>query len=533
MNHRLVGTLVLACTGVACRAAPAMESPPPGPRAPSLRSEPVVTVAVAREAEGIRAVFDLPRPMSTVRLQASPAVRRDAWRLTTARARLAGDTVTSDRPLRRFEIWIPPDSAEVDRVYPSVHRVGRGVAIYGPALVVAGIETRVVLRPGPGEIAIPEVDAVRGYAYLGPADTLTEGDGFQLVAGESAAPWLVEVVRDETAAALAYYRKHLARAGRRPTILISADSPGPIGYRGDASDTAVISLRFFDPRWKQADPAAAAQLAAFVWHEAFHLWNGQSAAGVPAWLHEGGAEYAAIVAAVDTGALTQESGIEQVSRHLGRCRAAVGDRSLVTAELSGRAIYSCGVALEWVADVEARASSQGRRDVFAIWRDLLERGAGGGYSLDDLRAVTGPTAAAMLDEEGPGRWDRVVRALSAHGPQVTQTVDDDGYRAAALQHLMAQHCTGGHGFFTEATFLRLDTRDTCGPLSGNPEVVAIGGKDLFRAPEAAFRVVRRACQARGVVTLQRRRGKALRVACARPLERPVGLRILSAPALAR
>ena len=506
-------------------AQPAVE---PGPR-PS-----AVIVTVSPHSDGVRAVYELPEPTDRVVLVKSDAVRRDAWRVVTAGVRLLDGALVGDRPRVSFEVVIPPDSAERDRVYPSLHRVGEGVAIYGPALLVDGIETRVVLRPGAGEVAIPEREAERGYAWMGPAGAVQQGERFRLVDGGLAAPWIGEHVSREAATALAYYERKLERRGRAPTFLVSTQSTGLRDYRGDASENGVISLRFFDPRWNARNPSAAASLATFVRHELFHLWNGRVAPRTPPWLYEGGAEYAAIVAAVDAGALTHEKGIEQVSFHVESCRAALGDRALAGFELSGPQIYWCGVALHWIADTEARASSKGQRDTFAIWRDLLRPGDDHPYTLEDLRAVTGPTVAAMLDDEGPERWPRIAAALTKYGATVTDAIEDRGWRAATLQHLLAEHCAGGRrGFYTEADFVRLDTPSDCGPLTGNPELVEVGGAKLMKAPQKAFEALRRACKEGGSVTLGTRGGVKLRVACTRPPVLPVRLAVLGAPPLGR
>lgn len=500
--------------------------------APAASTSAVVTVTP--HEDGVRAVYELPQATQRLALARSDALRRDEWRVVGAGVRLVGDTLVADQPRSTFEVVIPPDSQERDRVYPSLHRVGGGVALYGPALGLEGIDTELVLRPAAGGVAIPEQGAERGYAWLGPGETVTRGDGFRLVAGESVAPWLVEHVRREAALTLAYYERELERAGRAPTFLVSMQSTRAGGYRGDASGTAVVSLRFFDPRWNEPDPGAAADLARFVRHEAFHLWNGDPAPHAPAWLHEGGAEYAAIVAAVDAGALTHEKGLEQVSYHLEHCRAALGERALASAQLSGSQIYWCGVALQWIADMEARAGSGGERDTFAIWRDLLGRGGDLGYSLGDLRAVTGATAAAMLDDEGPGRWARLADALAGHGVTIRDAVDDDGWRSATLQHLLAQHCQSGRrGFYTEADFVRLDTPEGCGALTGNPEISLVAGASIIEAPRKAFEAVRGACEAKRTVALTTRAGKSLVVACTQPLEPPVRWTIVAAPQLGR
>jgi hypothetical protein len=422
---RCLGAIAAACLACGPQASGPIPAPSGGPAtAEATPASTAATVIVSIHADGARIVYELPEASARVVLVQSDAVRRDEWRIIGAGMRLEGGAIVSDAARTSFELVIPPDSIEVDRVYPSLHRVGGGIAIFGPALLVQGVETRIVLRAGAGEVAIPETGAELGYAWLGPAAAVTQGQGFRLVADDSVAPWLVEHVRREAEVALDYYGRKLERPGRAPTILVSMQRTMEGDYRGDASKTDVISLRFFDPRWSEPDPAAAASLATFVRHEAFHLWNAGGASGAPAWLHEGGAELAAIVASVDAGALTHDQGIEQVSWHLERCRAALGNRPLVGADLSGAQIYACGVALHWVADTEARTS---QRDTFAIWRELLQRGENDGYTLEDLRAVTGPAVALMLDGEGPDRWVALASALSQHGATITDAGDDRGF----------------------------------------------------------------------------------------------------------
>lgn len=392
---------------------------------------------VTPHEDGARVVYELAEATDRVALVRGEALRRDEWRVETAGVRLVDDVLLSDVPRTRIEVVIPPDTVEVSRVYPSLHRVGRGVALYGPALLAEGIDARFELHPGAGGVAIPKEGAERGYVWLGPADAVIQGERFRMVAGESVPPWLVERVRGEVEAALAYYERKLERSGRAPTILASMQQTMAGDHRGDASDTAVISLRFFDPRWNDFDPDAAADLAKFVRHEAFHLWNANTASRTPPWLHEGGAEYAAILAAVDAGALAHDEGAWNLSTRFERCNAALGGRALATAELSGLEIYWCGVALQWIAEAEACGHSQGQRDFFAIWRDLLRRGEHGGYSLADLREITGPAVAAMLDVEGPERWSRISQALAPYAARSNDDTDDRRWRLAELQRQLA------------------------------------------------------------------------------------------------
>ena len=165
-----------------------------------------------------------------------------------------------------------------------------------------------------------------------------------------------------------------------------------MAFHGDVTDNQVIFLRFHGPKWDEPDPRAGSRVATFVRHEAFHLWNRVQEPDAPPWLHEGGAEYAAIVAAVDGGRLTQDQGMEQVAYYVGRCRAALGAEPIAELPAKGSAVYACGVTAQWLADLEARSVTDGDRNTFTLWQDLLtiadtrkaETAAPSGYGVLDF-----------------------------------------------------------------------------------------------------------------------------------------------------
>lgn len=164
-----------ACSATPDPAGPAAALDPAGVAPAAAASEATLAAVVVRVSpheRGARAVFELPEAARSVPLLQSDAVARDAWRVVTPGVRLVDGVVTSADPITRFEVVIAPDPVEVDRVYPSLHRVGKGVAIYGPSLLVAGVDTRVVLRPAAGGIAIPEREA--GAKLTDTADAVIE-----------------------------------------------------------------------------------------------------------------------------------------------------------------------------------------------------------------------------------------------------------------------------------------------------------------------------------------------------------------------
>lgn len=525
----LLGVLV---TLAACKPA----TPPPEKAPPTSVTQPATDarVELVPDGDALRARFTLPEPVTALSFAAVDHVRRDAWSMVTAQLELRGEGIEGEAPFDRFELLLRPDPREHDRVYPAVTRIGTGHAVYGPALVVAGMDTSASLRVDDETVVIPPPDALEGYVYVGPPDAVVERAGVTLVGTGTVAPWLGDAIATEATDSLSYYTTRLGRPVRTPTIFVSGQSPGPMGFHGDVTPNSVIFVRFHGDRWATPDGGATERVAKFVRHEAFHLWNGNNCADAPPWVHEGGAEYAAIVAAVHAGVSTQQRGLEEIGSHVTRCRRALGDGSFSEVPPHGSLVYNCGVTLQWVADVEARARSNGTSNVFTLWRTLLEGTDGSPcYTVDDLRRHTGPMVAMLLDDEVDARWEQLREELERAGVVVSEAPNDADFRSATMNHLLGQACGDGpRGYWTESGFLRLDTGDHCGPLSDGPEVVGAEGRSLFGESAQVFESVRARCEAEQDVRVRLRTGGEVSVPCRGSPSRPVVFNVASAPPLA-
>ena len=491
-------------------------------------------MAVSPADGGLRVRLEFGAPVREVAFARTENVRRDAWQVVAGGLSLEGGVLRGARAVTKVELLVLPDPEEHDRVFPSLTRVGGGLALYGPALLVSGYQARLEVEPGPGAIAWPERDALAGYLYVGPAREVSERGGLRVIGGDSVPRWLADAISEEAVTALATYQEALGRAVDAPALIVTDDAPGPMPLHADVTDNAIVFLRFHGPTWAEPDAGRAREIARLVRHEIFHLWNRSPRPGTPPWLHEGGAEYAAIVAAVQSKVLSEEQGVEQVSFHLARCRRALGERSMTELERGGPAVYHCGVTLQWLADLQARRESGGARSTFSLWSELLARADGGGYSVEDFRARAGSLVAQLFDQApGAGRWARLSRALEGYGVVVSHRAQAGELRAALVQHLLAQHCGDQpRGFWTHDRSVRLDTGSRCGLLSGDPEITAVEGHEVIRDAAAAFEAAARRCRAARPVRLRRATGGDLAVPCDRPLERPEGFQLEAAPPLA-
>lgn len=522
-----LGVVVSSACGNPVTKAPAAPEPTIDDTAPAASS---VEVDLTRTASGLTARYRFPAPVRSFAFAADGNVRRDGWTLAApSTATLDGSEVRAEAPAVDFEFLIAPDPKEHDRVYPTLTPVGEGHVLYGPALFVRGLETSLVFDVAPGLAVRPTEHAINGYVFVGSEALIERRDGFELIGSETVAPWLAGAIAQEVNASLAYYAERLGLDVATPTIFMTDDSPGPMPFHGDVTSNGIIFLRFFGDRWTESDPDASREVAKFVRHEAFHLWNRGGAPENPPWLHEGGAEYAAILAATKAGVLTEAQALEQVSFHTNRCRGALGSRPLSELAPTGAGVYNCGVMLQWLADLHVRRSSSQQHDIFTLWHDLLGGAGEGGYTADEFLAAAGPLVALI---DAGSRWVELGAMLAEYGVSTNATPTGEDDRSVLVRHLLTVVCGQAKvGFWTEDGYVRLDTDDTCGPLSGHPEIVAIEGHDLFKAPAQALAATQRKCHEQGAVSVTRRDSAVLEVPCPTPASLRSVLRITAAPDL--
>lgn len=527
MNKRRAGAF--AALALAC-----------GASAPAL-AEQSATIEARTAPGGVVVTWRLAEPTMRVSFFAASVIR-GLWTMATPGLTLKDGVVEGEAPFDTFEIRIAPDAAEMDRVYMGLSKAGAGHVLYGPGLELKGMDAVLTVAPVAGEATLPTTDAVKGYVYLGPQEAVMRRDGAVVVTSASAPPALTVLLRDGFFAAQQFYGARLDHVlPTEPTLIISTDSPGPSDYRGDVTDTGVISLRFHGDMWASPPPDVAVPLGTFVWHEALHLWNGHGMkmkdGDTAPWLHEGMAEYGALVAAVSTGVIDQAQAQAALTERLQGCRGRLSDADYDPQSLrSGPNVYHCGVVVQWIADLETRSASGGARDVFDLWKALLDAGrAGDGYGVADFRALLSPDSAivALMDGPGDARWPSVDARLAALGVTLEDRPTPSDYQRAALWHVNAENCElGGMGYFTNPEGIKLFTQQTCGPLSGDPLLATVEDHDPVADPTAMFFAIQARCAARLPVRYKTREGKVIEAACRTPLVAPKAWAVKAAPPLA-
>lgn len=531
---RAIGLGILLCLA-ACGSSARHDPPPPRASASASQPPPIDGVVIRPAANGLHVGYRALPPAQRFAFadRGAAEIRKDTWKALGDGVSLADDGVTASSSISAFEIAIAPDSKERDRVYPALTPVGEGWLIYAPHLRLEGapaglaVETppgwNVTGRRGAGGALVGD-----GYVFTGPSAYLHQGAA-DVIRAPSIPAWLAGEVDAAASGAVAFYGRRLGLPlARRPAIVISHDQAGNGSFRGDTTPGAMMSLRFRGASWNERDPAAVERVADFVHHEIFHFWNGElarsSQGDTRPWLHEGGANYAALLASRDRGTMSQERMLVALDRHLERCQVALANRDLRdNGPKNGGDTYACGTVLQWALDIGLRKSSNGARDVLSWWKDVFAqaRTEGGTYSFERAYALVGAeasrAASVLLDAGDDGRWAAFAEAAGKYGVPMEQRRQASRDLATALDHLLVLQCGPQRGFFTFPDHVKLDTGTRCGPLAGDLEIDAVAGRNPVTEASAMHDEVRRRCAARTGIDLGYKGKIVARIACSTPL----------------
>lgn len=512
-------TLALASYGLAAQPAP-----------------DVLEAVLETGADGVSVRYHLPAPVESFTF-ADDDIIRDQWQVVTDGLTLEGAVVTSAERFSTFEVRIAPDAAEVDRIYMGLSRAGDGYVLYGPAFKAEGYSATLRLADTSDDVAFPTMNAINGYVFVGPTDHVMDDVHGAFIADPELSAELATPIRDAFRASMEFYQARLNLGlDYHPAIVSSVDSPGPAMFRGDVSDTGVISVRFKGDSWRGAE----AFVARFVWHETFHLWNGHGVRNrdgdTAPWLHEGAAEYASIVGAVSTDAMTEAQARSSLAQKTNGCRRALTSRDGGLGRVrTGSSVYDCGTLIQWIADLELQNAGGG--EFFSLWADVLgnARVSEDGYGVTEfMNALPASSAVRLLVEDGgENRWAEIRAGMMGLGVVFVNEPTPEDLMTAALFHVARENCArGSYGFYNDPGELKLDGAD-CGPLSGEPVIDTVEGFDPQQDSRAMFEAVQTRCGASLSIRYQARDGRVLEAVCNTPLETPELWAITEAPSLKR
>ncbi|HYC05888.1 MAG TPA: hypothetical protein VED40_21530 [Azospirillaceae bacterium] len=489
------------------------------------------TLTVTLEREGDRPAFRiegrLNRPTAAFHFDLPPALH-DAvdWQVAEPGLRLAGAMLLRDdgRPLESFAILVRADRRRIDRQYPLAIAVGSRGLLLRPSFlagdaaqfrtditVTAGDGMRLIGRATHAAAALerPGPDQDARVAIVPAGEVRDEGFALFVTPADMDMGLRAEIVA-QTRRVLSFYSERLGRApAAPPAILLGLEELGRGGLRGDTSAGPMMVLRT-GGSWAAFDPGQSGRLHRVIAHEAFHFWNAEliRPQGQPhhPWLHEGGAEYAALLALLHAGRMDGAQARSMLEDALDDCADQLGARALQAGgdAARGRTPYACGTALHWMADLALRRRGGG---VLDVWREMIADG-GADYGPDDFlrRAFPGEMPAAariVLVGEGTERWAALPGALAGLGAEVAVGPPrPEKQTARMLMHLLQASCgKGPFGFWTRQGRLDLDTNESCGPLSGGPGIDRAEGHPLPAGAADAYAAASRKCAAGQPVSL--------------------------------
>jgi hypothetical protein len=525
-----------------------------------------VHVIIDPSPEGATVHFTFDRPVQAFRLGYpwDAGIRDRTWKIATQGIMRDGTLVAAESgaPFDEFAVQVQTWNERTDATYPCLFRVGaHGLTFYAAYFVgiEADFETTIEIAPARDRIVegfprggrswrvdtTVQGDAAHRYIYVGKRGDVVTTTWARFVLPPGRTPGLIKRIRENVDGMMRFYRHKLARPMQnKPLIVLAANPAAPeAALQGDVTYGPAVALRVFGDRWGTIDQSSMIT-DHYIAHETAHFWNSGTARAAgnapPAWLWEGSAELMALAARVAvTGRLTSQGRREHIEQALNDCVDQLR-AGRFTGVRTG-ATYVCGETLFWLAEAAERTRSNGRSDIFSIWRRILDRAEtnGGAYTLDHVLAFAAPTDqirkafALFLSEDSVERWANLPALTNPLGIEMTMGPPDaTTLRHDMIAHLLNLYCgKGPRGMSREADHLKLDTGDRCGPLSGDPEVDTLNGHSLYADLATAHAALNEACRTNGNVTLSRiGKPDTFTVACTKPLPQPPPtFRILRTP----
>jgi hypothetical protein len=508
-----------------------------------------VAVRIERSDDGVVAKFKLAEPVERFSFEYGDGgkVRERTWSIATSGLTLEGNEVRSPRgdKVQDFTINVSAENAYTDAVYPCTIKLGAdGRVIYASyfaglqsafdtTITFAASPTVSVLglpRGGPtlkvDRTALAEQQAANLYVYFGPRSQVKQTALATYVIDPNAPKWLQAEIEKLAAPSLAFYRSKIGFDLSRKPLIMTTFVPGKAGALvADVTDGPNVAFRLLGDRWLKEDSSALTQVRHTAMHEYAHFWNSQRFRpdGNPTsrWLHEGAAEYWTRLAEANLKGRTDSDHIEAA---LNVCADRLTIAPLGTTR--SNVAYPCGETIQWIADLGQRKKG---KDYFDLWREMFVRADanGGTYTPAIFRELAGrdnhaveDAMSLIIDRSGIERWNDLPTAVAKLGVALeARPPTEEAWRNTSVMHVLEGNC--GNGFWTEDGWLKLETEDNCGPLSGKPAIDSINGHNLFTDAKGAFEAVDAACKVNGDIRFSRAGvAQTWTVKCNRPLNPP-------------
>ncbi|MBB5203221.1 hypothetical protein HNQ51_000514 [Inhella inkyongensis] len=341
------------------------------------------------------------------------------------------------------------------------------------------------------------------YVFLGQRPAQDLGGAWLMMDAKVLADQAKRIRQDLLGSVQAYSKAYgQALPGSGALVVTLSELPG---FHGDTTPGRMMRLRL--PR--DASTLSPEDLGLFVAHEAGHWWNSglyRSDASRP-WLHEGHAEWMALLQQAQTGQLAPQRWVERVEAYVNACLAARGDQ--VAAKLPtgrrGSEDYACGVSLMQLAQAVHASRLPGPE---TLLKRLASLHAGGAeLTVARLQAWadgdhSGWLQRLLLDPE-QGFASGLIAAMQAVGLAESLALEGSEPLNAGLRRSMATEltrqlmkadCAGASSFWSMNDGAQLDADMRCSTLRLGQRLTHLQGRSLVREPVEAWDAVHAACQ---------------------------------------
>lgn len=180
---------------------------------------------------------------------------------------------------------------------------------------------------------------------------------------ENLPKWIHQAVTEDFTSFFNFYSEKLdAKPVEKLNVLVSFEDAEYPFFDGGVHDNNTFVLRFGGTPYQKYDPLARLSIAKFIAHEVFHTWSLDSNKTTP-WIHEGAADYAALVALQSLKAIPPEKFSTINNENILNCLFKYSSEKLPNSH-QWRGRYSCGSAFI--------NHSIGASQFFNFWRQVIK-----------------------------------------------------------------------------------------------------------------------------------------------------------------
>lgn len=494
----LLGVLAFAMgTALPVQARPQAESAAPTTVPKRLR----VDISPREDTLHIEYVF--PANCQTIPLETRPAAEANISGEPGFTIDAAGFAWLETAPSRSIEVR--PDTARTNAEYPVLTKVGDGWLIFLPALTADPEADDIRYRLPKDWIVLegPGLSPRLGFVFMGPPETI-ESPFPGLIVDPGVSTEIVNLVRAETSSTLDELERKLGVARPSSPLVAVSNLPALSGeaYVGDVTPNGVVNLQFLVSA--QLTEALSVEIRRFIAHEMFHVWNGRNfiaaEPGEGRWLTEGSAEYVALRLAEEAspgGAIvTGDKLVHSLNDCLNKLPPGTGVAA-ARGDLAEAIRYSCGVAVQWLADLKLHAERPDE-SYFSIWGSLFQQPA---YTTSDFRqrfaadTETSHGLYALLDGDVDLRPRLLSSLETAAVPIALVPPSNDLWILKIAGALHQNLCPDVGGVGGSGGRWWIHASSDCDGLGTQPAIMSVLGIPIADGGPTLFEMVRQKCEA--------------------------------------